>query len=360
MQEQLPDTQPKNEISLQEIFRMAQDYFWEVVKNWKWLLVFIIPLSAFYLYKAVSAPDKYRAKLTFMVNDENSKSTGYSSFLSNLGLGIGASTEHNLDKILELSKSNLIVHRVLFRWDTINGQPDYLANHMIRAFDYHDEWKGKWLEGLTFSHDSLPAFSRKENAALKALYSGFTGAGGEGGAVQSHYSETSGIMTLEVATPNESLSLSMADVLFNELSEYYIETSIEKSKQTYDRLKEKADSVRAVLESKQVALANFEDRNRGLITQRAAVERQRLQGEVQMLAVMYSETVRNQEVSSFALKNETPFIRAIDRPFPPLWNLKPKWYLLLPRGLAIGAILGIFFVLGRKVYRQILNPEPSR
>ena len=145
--------------------------------------------------------------------------------------------------------------------------------------------------------------------------------------------------------------------MFNELSQYYIETAIEKSKDTYDRLKEKADSIRGVLETKQYQLANFDDSNRGLVTRKATVERERLYGEVQMLLNMYGETVKNLEVSSFALKNDTPFITAIDYPFAPLWNLKPRWYLLVPRGIIFGFVFGVFIVLGRSVFRGIMSSE---
>ncbi|MCB0704408.1 MAG: hypothetical protein KDC34_03825 [Saprospiraceae bacterium] len=359
MTDQFPETPSRNDISIRELILQAQSYVWELLRNWKLILLFVLPFVVFYLYKALSAPDKYTAQLTFMVNDESSKTTGYSNFLTNLGLGVGASSEYNLDKILELSKSNLIIQRVLFKWDTIRGQEDYLANHMIREFDLHEKWKGGWLEGLVFEHDSVAIFSRKEKAVLKSLYLQVVGTPNQPGCLRSSYSETSGIMKLETTTPGEGFSLALADVMFNELSQYYIETAIEKSKDTYDRLKEKVDSVRGVLESKQYQLASFVDANRGLANQKAALQRERLQGEVQMLTVMYTETVRNMEVSSFALKNDTPFIRAIDRPYAPLWNLKPKWYFILPKGIAIGVVLGVFFVLGRRIYFEIMTEKST-
>lgn len=357
MTEQLPENPNRSEISIRDLILQAQSYALEVKKHWKLVLLIVLPFAAWFFYSAISTVPQYRARLTFMVNEDNTKTSGYSNVLANLGFSAMGGSDYNLDKILELSKSNLIVQRVLFHWDTIAGEEDYLANHMIRTFGYDKRWEGKWLDGTSFQHDSIPAFSRKERYAMKVLYNDMRGTEGKVGYMRSHYSESSGIMNLEMTTPSEILSLRLAEVMFDELSSYYIETSIEKSKDTYDQLKEKSDSVRVVLQSKQFALASFEDSNRGLVSKKAAVDRQRIQGDVQMLSVLYAETVRNLEVSSFALKNNTPFIKAIDRPYSPLGKMAPVWYIEMIKGIMIGLILGIMFVLGRRVFRDLMKSE---
>ncbi|MCB0623877.1 MAG: hypothetical protein KDC43_08215 [Saprospiraceae bacterium] len=348
-----------NEISLKELILLVGDYAKEVWRSWRTIALIVLPLIGFFLLRALMTTPMYSAKLTFMVNENGTKRQGLSGILGEFGLGMSAGTEYNLDKILDLSRSMLIVRKALFQKVEIEQDTDFLANHFIHILDLHQTWKRKSpeLAGYLFTHDSLPVFNRKDRRVLKLLYSRLAGNPAQRvpGVIGSSYSSTSGIMTLTVNTPSETLSLKFIDALFENLSSYYIESAIEQQKETYEKLAEKVDSIGAVLNSKEYELANFEDSNRSLIAQKKMVKKEKLQREIGLLTVMHAEAVRNLEVTEFSLKNQTPFIKAIDEPFSPLSSSKPTWWKNAIIGGMIGFFLGCVFVVGRKIYREVMK-----
>ena len=87
----------------------------------------------------------------------------------------------------------------------------------------------------------------------------------------------------------------------------------------------------------------------------ARLKRERLEREISLLNVMYAESVKNREIAEFSLKNKTPFIKPIDLPFAPLKIIGVNWPLNLAYGLIFGLVLGVGFVVGRRIFRQIMQ-----
>ena len=137
-----------------------------------------------------------------MINDDEGGSlAGLAGMLGQFGFGMGGG-ESNLDKILELSKARIITQKALFEKEEIDGQNDYLANHLISALTQEKKWVNKSffsfgnkdelnLTDFSFTHDSFPAFSLLENKALKKLHTHIIGKEKMGGAFTSDYSEVS-------------------------------------------------------------------------------------------------------------------------------------------------------------------------
>src|SRR5690606_34377321 len=85
------------------------------------------------------------------------------------------------------------------------------------------------------------------------------------------------------------------------------------------------------------------------------VPSQRRQVDVQASAAIYQEVVKNLELSKIALRKETPLIQVIDEPILPLKKEK----LGKAKGLILGGIIAgfltVMFLLGKRVYRNILE-----
>jgi hypothetical protein len=129
------------EITLKEIIFTFKDYvreFWN--KKW-WMILFIIPLGAFYFYNSYNDTDKYKANLDFTIND-GSLGGGLSSLLGSFGLP--GSGKINIAQILKVSKSRTASLDVLFskmNIDSVNKEPDFLANHIIALFNLDKLWE---------------------------------------------------------------------------------------------------------------------------------------------------------------------------------------------------------------------------
>jgi hypothetical protein len=303
-----------------------------------------------------------------MINDDEGGSLGsMAAVLGQFGLGGPGSTESNLDKIIELSRTRTITQKALYNKAAIDGQSDYLANHLINSLEARKKWTKKGflsrfsegdglnLSGFSFTQDSVQAFGLLENKALKKLHRHLVGKTRTGDAFQSEFSELSGIMSFRMTSGHPQLSIYIVENIFDELSDYYTEKSGEKQRRDYDLVKSKYDSIQTKLNNVQYSIAKFDDENQGLVRRTDQVKKRRLQGEELKLGTMLGEAEKQLQLSELSLQSNAAFIQVIDRPIPPLRpSNKGKIYYFLLGGL-LGGIFGVFFVTARKIYRDIMN-----
>lgn len=346
----------EDEITLKELILKIQEYFWEVVRNWKWVVVITIPFVVFFVYKAISTPVTYNAKLTFMVNESDGGMGGVSAILGQFGFGGGGGGgKNNLDKILKLAKSRTIVKQVIFDTISVGGKKDFLGNHVIKLYDFHEKWieDTTGLNGFVFINDEM--LSRTEKRAMKSIYSKIIGGENIEELFRTEYGEDTGIMQFNAESVSEELSIEMCNILFRHLSGFYVTRTVEKQQQTFNVMLQKVDSVKGVMTATEYQLAEFLDQNRGLYTAKAKRREFELERDVRLLNEMYAVTLKNFEIADFSLKNKTPFIQLIDKPMAPLKGKRSSLLVNLIYGLAFGVTLSILFILGRKVYRETMT-----
>ena len=344
-----------DEITLKQVIESVADYLREIWSN----IIFIGLIALFggiiggvlwYL-----TPDQYEAEYTFMINeDQGGSMLGLGSILGQIGLGSAGDVK--LDKIMELARSREICADVLFRKENIDGKGDYLGNHFISSLENEGEWGASSLiygpsdlKGFRFAHDSIPVFELLEKKALK------TGQKKLNYALTTLIDEVTGVMTFKVVTTSEVLSANLCSALFEEVTEYYRDKTVEKQLSTFNTLQYKCDSIYGLLNKKEFELANFKDtyRNQWLNTENVTTSR--LRREINMLTLMYGEAIKNREVAEFSLQNQTPFMQPIDEPMMPLKRLKAPIWLQVLRYLIFGAVIGVVYVALKKLYRDIVN-----
>lgn len=172
--------------------------------------------------------------------------------------------------------------------------------------------------------------------------------------VTGDYNEDTNIMSIYVSTPNEALSIALAYRMFESLSDYYTNKAIEKQLKTFTVVNAKKDSVLAVLKSAEYQLASFKDSHRGMPMRTDQVTELRLQREILALSAMYAEVLKNTEVADFSLKNKMPFIQVIDAPISPIPPTQISLLRKLIIGMIIGGVIGSVFVVGRRIFRDVL------
>jgi hypothetical protein len=360
-----------DEITLKQLVEKITEYGKEIRKNWFILFLFCLPTTAYFMYKAFIDNPKYLAKLTFMVNSDESKSGGVASILGQFGLGEGESKD-NLDKILALSKTRVIIERAIFKKGTIDGVDDYFANHLIKMQDFQKKWKKdtatkslinffydkKISEKLSRSQTAigynLSSFSRTEGLALKEIYANVTGIEEPEALFESSLDKKSGIMTLTLNTRSEELSIKLLEELYTQLGQYYIDKTTEKQRRSYELVVAKADSIESALTGIEYRQADFDDHNRMILFEKAKLPKLRLNRDRTVLNLMFNEAVKNQELAEFALKNKIPYIQSIDMPIAPIRPKKESKIKALIIGIAFGGGFGVIFIVIRKIIRSAL------
>ena len=359
---------PKDDITLKYLLISLKSNFLEIVKNWK-LIVILLAIALFYqTLSFLNTLDRYPAKLSFMVNEDPGQQ--YNAINGVLGqFGLGAPTsDYNLDKILELVKSRRISQSVLMSYALIDDRNELLANHYIEHLVNLDKWdRSRWytnllskdssvgeLRDFKFRNDSIDYSDQLENKALKKIYRDMVGNQERGivGSLKSDYSESSGIMSIEISTYNEALSIALTNMYFEKLSDFYIEKSIEKQKKTYDIIKTKYDSISTALRGAELALANFRDSNKGIFSNRALIQEGQLRNQITFLTAGLVEATKNLEAADFSLQSKTPFIQLIDAPIPPLDSDKRSLVRSYSVGLFFALLFSCLFIIARRGIRE--------
>ncbi len=349
----------EDEITLKDLILIIKDYVAELFR-FKWIIVFLVLLfSAYFVWEALTTPYKYPANLTFMVNEDKASGLGgMSGILSSFGLKGGKGKEYNLEKILALARSNKIIGEALFEKATVDGKEDFLANHLIRIYKYHELWEEHegGLKNFLYTKGEPENFSVLENSVFKSLYAKVVGAPALGveGLMMNGINEDTGIMTLSLTSESEMFSIALIKTIYEKLGEFYILKSVEKQKQTFDLVKAKNDSIYHKLQQAEYGLADFRDSNRSLWSNKDELRELALKREVQMLKLMYGESLKNLEMADFTLKSQTPFVQSIDLPTAPIFPIMKSWVIALVLGLIAGCFTGGAFIVCRKIYRDVM------
>ena len=213
------------------------------------------------------------------------------------------------------------------------------------------------LKAHRFQSDTLDVNRKNESKIFKKLFSQLVGNSKRGvkGLLESSYSENSGIMSILTRTYSPELSIALTNHFYQELSEFYVEKSVEKQLKTYEIIKNKHDSIHTELRSAEYALANFQDRNKGVFSSKSQLEESRLRNQLTILIATMVKATENLEVADFALQNKTPFIQHIDRPILPIESDRPPIISVFLFSCILGSLLAFIFIIGKKIWKESLN-----
>ena len=362
-----------DEITLKELILKIQEFFWELVKYWWIIALFIVALAAYLIYDALTTKVVYPADLTFMLNDDGGGGTqsGLALVMGSLGLPGGKNeNSESLEKIMQLFKTRTVIYSGLMKKVQVGDKEDFLANHLMEEYGFKwliDEYERfAWIEQLEpygddfrFSHDSIDGFNDDEQIVIYVLYDYVVGNSIRGikPMMQSSLDEDSGIMSLRVKTLSENLTIAMVETLYEKLSNFFIDKAVEKQQKTYDILKEKNDSIRSELAKSEYALADFKDTHHNLVTLKGELQKNNIERKVRILEIMYAESIKNLEVSDFALKRRKPYVQLIDSPMRPLPPLGKSIKMAIIYAVLFGSVLSGAFIILRKIVRDAMAED---
>jgi hypothetical protein len=352
----------EDEITLKEILRLVQEYGSYLWRKKLWIILGGVLTGCILGLRMHFEESTYTAELTFVVNeDDGAGISGVGAILGQFGLGGAGGSEHNMDKMLEFSRSRKIIQSALFDSLVVDGKNDFLANHLIDVYELHGFWEKSGdpdpnFHTYKFSNSDVETFEVLDNKAFLSVYHLVVGVvGGTDKLFSSSFNEASGIITFKILTKSEPISFFLSQQIYEKLSRFYIMKETEKHRSTYDQLVVKTDSVQSTLYSAEIQLARAQDRSLGIQQRSNRISLTRLQREVQILSILYAEVLKNKETSEFLLNSATPFFQMIDRPIFPLPKLEKSYPRALVTGGVIGGVLASIFLLGYKLVKDTLK-----
>jgi len=344
-------TNNTNEISVKDIISKIKSGIRYLKSQWLIILIFFIVGAGIGLAYSIVKKTTYTAVCTFVL-EEGDKQGGlgqYSSLASLAGINLGsAGGIFQGDNILELYKSRLMIEKTLLSKVNINGHDQLLIDRYVDFTKMRKSWyKNDKIDSINFNGDPAK-FNRKQDSIITVLVEFFNKKILNVGKPDKKLD----IIEVAVTTKDELFSKDFTDKIVETVNNFYIQTKTKNASQNVQILQKQADSVRSVLNSSISGVASAIDAAPNANPQQLIlkVPSQKKQIDVQASTAVYSEIVKNLEVSKISLLQATPLIQIIDEPVLPL----AIDHLSKLKGLILGGILGsivsIIILIVRKIY----------
>lgn len=330
-----------DEISLKDLILLVQKYISILLKNWIIIGVCTALMGGLFLYKSLSKKIQYTANLTY-TSGEGSGLAGLAGGF--VGQFLGKGKTNPLVKIQSLAKSEVIGRRVLFQKAFIDGKLDYLINHHARLYE--------WEEFIPFQSAEMKTIEERET--FKNLHGTLNKA-----LLAQGLDEESGIANLAITTVSEDYSIALTNAFYTELIRFNKETETGEQQRTLKALQNRADSIYQAIESTAYRVAKIKDSDKGIFWSVDKIPEAQATTELTFLTSIYQEVVKNLETIKFSVATSAPSVQVIDYPLTPLEDNKGGTIKQIIIGCFIGGFLSSLFILGRAIYREIMEDEDT-
>jgi hypothetical protein len=349
-----------SEVTLKDVILKFLSFWKELKRQKLWMLFFVIAAVGLSLVYSMLQKTQYLSAMSFMLSENDDNTQDALGPMLTLSFG---NVEGN--KIAEIARSAKVIHEVLLQETVIAGKKDLLANHIITLYNLHRRWsKDKEfndqeelnLSDFYFTHSNIDSFTLKEFRGLNEVHQLVAGNNllNESGIMTINYDLDSDLFRLNVESINGQLSDHLLNLIFIELSKFYTEETVGRTKNALSLIAERADSISNELITTESRLAFAIDRNRGITTNASALNIEGLRRTSQRINEEYSSILRNMNNLELLLRKETPEFIIIDRTFLPIRKV-PSMIRSAIIGIIIGSFLGTLFVLGKKTVHDALQ-----
>lgn len=165
--------------------------------------------------------------------------------------------------------------------------------------------------------------------------------------MQLEVNDKDGYVKLSTSMPEAIAAAQLAQkaqlLLQDRIIDFKSKKAVEQLHFVEERYKEKQEEFRKA----EYALANFRDRNKNVISARAATQESRLKADYNLVYGVYSELAKQVEQQKIQVKEDTPVFTIIEPVSVPVVTSKPKRAIILYIWIFIGLVAGIGMVFGK-------------
>lgn len=351
------DRYQDGEISFREIILKIKGWYRYLLGKWKIILLFAIIGAGLGIFYSLTSKIKYTAKLSFVVEESKPNALGaYAGLASQFGIDVGSSMGSGVfsgDNIVEFLQSRLMMEKALLTPVLLGEKPRSLADYYLDVSGQREQWvKNPALQQLRFPvTSSRQGFSLQQDSILYVIYKHIK----DNQLTVSKPDKKLSFIWVECKSTDEQFAKLFTERLVKEATDFYIQTKLQRSKTTVDKLQFKADSLESMLNRKTYSVAESQDLNLNPARNIAGVRTELMARDKIVLQTMYGEVIKNLELSRMAMEQETPIIQIVDSPILPL--IKEKTGIV--KGAVLGGVLFAFLtvlaLLFRRIYQVIMN-----
>jgi len=156
-----------------------------------------------------------------------------------------------------------------------------------------------------------------------------------------------GILTLTTEMPDALAAAELAQLSIDLLTQYVTDYKVSKAQDNLNFVQERYNEARISFEKSQKALAQFNDRNRNVVTALAQAESNRLQNEYNLAFEVYKGLASQLEQAKIKVKEETPVFTVFEPVNVPFEKSSPNRKIILVLSVFLGGAISIGIIFGR-------------
>lgn len=342
-----------NEISIKQIIQVLSSTFSYLLAQWKIICVCGFLGGSIGLTYALLSKKKYHAELTFALEEKASGSNALGSIASQFGFDFskGENGAFSGDNILELAKSHEIMQRALFTGFKFDNKEQLLINRFISYNSMDINWEksnSPEVKSLKFtSSKPFEQFSVTEDSVLYIIIDGLRKS-----LSFTRVDKKSAIIKVEFQSYDHVFAKYFTEALVANVSEFYIDTKTRKLRNNILLLENRIDSIKQALDNQMSEAAANQDANQNATRMRVRLPYAKTQMNIQILTTLYSELVKNLELTKMSLMREEPLIQIIDKPKFPIKFRRPGKTMSSLFGAVSVSLFCCLFLIIRKLYKE--------
>ncbi len=327
-------------------------------RNWKILLVLVIlgGIIGFVYDLTHQKPPIYNGSILFNLGGGSAGGGmgDLGALAGAFGLGSGAPDANIFtgDNFLIYATSRPIVEKTLMQSDTINGKDTLLVNYYIQHSGIRDkEWKDdEKMRSFYFQRPKTPnQYTKLEQAAMGAIYGRITSE-----FVLKQPERKSSFIEIGGFMEHERLTATFIQKHLQTIEKDYQSKQTRKTKEMYDLLKKRTDSLAGKMTGTEVALARYMDQNQQMVVAQGRIKESTLSRNSSYLTGLYYQALQSMDNMRLSLIRETPLFTIIKPIYFPLYK-ETKATVGLQAGIAISLLLAVVIVFLRETYRSIMK-----
>lgn len=330
-------------------------------RNWKLLLIMVaLGAGIGFIYDSLHTK-KITYTGTIMFNLGGGSSGGglpgdLGQLAGAFGLSSGAPDANIFvgDNFLIYAKSRPVIEKTLMKTDTINGKDTLLVNYYIRHSGIRDqEWEeNDSLRAFYFKRPKTPnEYTRMEQLAMSDIYTRI-----EGEMAVKQPERKSSFMELSAFMEDEKLAATFLNNHLKTIEEDYQRKQTKKTREMYDLLNSRADSIASRLTGTENKLAQYMDQNQQVVVAQARITENKLTRNSGFLTTLYYQALQQADNMRLSLIRETPLFTIIKPVYFPLYR-EVLATAGMQIGIALSLVLAIIVIFLRETYRSVMREE---
>lgn len=346
----------ENEVSISDFFRLVKRVT-SLIRKKVYTIFFIAFLGGISgIIYAYFQPVTYSAKMTFVVEDGKSSTSGLgglASIAGQFGVDLGGNNSGVLsgDNIMLYFKSQSLIKEVLLdKFDSLSNTS--IADQYIKVYKLNSKWaeNGVGENFKIFKRNINNKEYRKQDSILINIISDIQ----KNNLTISKTDKKGTFIDVVSSMRNEKLSKVFCEKIVNIAISRYLNIKTERQRVTVEKLQKRVDSIGLLLNARTQTSANLQtsmstmDIN-PLYKTNSLISNEVTLRDKTLLATIFASVTQNLEIAKFTLSQETPVIQIIDTPLEPLIVKKSSKIL---SGLS-AAFASVFFYIFLILYKEL-------